>query len=118
MERVGRRTTAVQSLRSQAEDRLATAGDVKYCVAFRRIKNFTCVEIRPQSKNLLVCVKVDPSQFLSSKASPAMCAQSGILVQAILRFACTARQIWNVPNRSSRRALKPANRQLPRGPVG
>lgn len=29
--------------------------------AFRRIKNFACVEVHPKSKKLLVFVKVDPS---------------------------------------------------------
>jgi predicted transport protein len=29
--------------------------------AFRRIKNFACVEVHPQAKKLLVFVKVDPS---------------------------------------------------------
>jgi predicted transport protein len=29
-------------------------------VAFRRIKNFACVEVHPQSKKLLVYLKLDP----------------------------------------------------------
>jgi predicted transport protein len=29
--------------------------------AFRRIKNFACVEVQPQSKSLIVWVKIDPS---------------------------------------------------------
>jgi len=33
---------------------------LKYYCAFRRIKNFACVEIHPQSQNILVYVKVDP----------------------------------------------------------
>jgi predicted transport protein len=32
----------------------------KAYIAFRRIKNFACVEIHPQSKKLLIYVKVDP----------------------------------------------------------
>lgn len=35
---------------------------LKFYVAFKRIKNFACVEIRPQSKQLLVFVKVDPEK--------------------------------------------------------
>jgi predicted transport protein len=33
---------------------------LKYYFAFRRIKNFACVEIHPQSQNILVYVKVNP----------------------------------------------------------
>ena len=33
----------------------------KLYFAFRRIKNFVCVEVHPQAKKLLVFVKVDPS---------------------------------------------------------
>lgn len=44
---------------------LVALGDVqvkttKQYVAYRRIKNFACVEVHPQSKKLLVFVKVDP----------------------------------------------------------
>ena len=33
----------------------------KFYVAFRRLKNFACVEVHPQTKTVLVYVKVDPS---------------------------------------------------------
>jgi predicted transport protein len=33
---------------------------LKYYFAFRRIKNFACVEVHPQSKRILLFVKVDP----------------------------------------------------------
>ncbi|HXO28560.1 MAG TPA: DUF5655 domain-containing protein [Thermoanaerobaculia bacterium] len=33
---------------------------VQMYIAYRRIKNFACVEVHPQSKNLLVFLKVDP----------------------------------------------------------
>lgn len=44
---------------------LALGDDVQlnalsYYFAFRRIKNFACVEIHPQSKTILVYIKVDP----------------------------------------------------------
>jgi predicted transport protein len=44
---------------------LVALGDVqvnvtKQYVAYRRIKNFACVEVHPQSKKLLVYLKVDP----------------------------------------------------------
>jgi len=32
--------------------------------AFRRIKNFACVEIHPQSKKLLVYLKTDPASLV------------------------------------------------------
>jgi predicted transport protein len=38
-----------------------TTKTLKMYFAFRRIKNFACVEIHPQTKNLLVYVKVDPN---------------------------------------------------------
>lgn len=36
---------------------------LKYYFAFRRIKNFACVEVHPQSKRLLLYIKVDPSSI-------------------------------------------------------
>jgi predicted transport protein len=36
---------------------------LKYYFAFRRIKNFACVEVHPQSKRLIIFVKVDPSSI-------------------------------------------------------
>jgi len=38
-----------------------TKRTLKLYFAFRRIKNFACVEFRPQLKHLLIFVKVDPS---------------------------------------------------------
>lgn len=44
----------------------ATLGDdvqvttLQMYIAYRRIKNFACVEIHPQSRNLLVFLKIDP----------------------------------------------------------
>lgn len=40
-----------------------TKKTLKSYVAFRRIKNFACVEVHPQTKNLLVYVKVDPKSI-------------------------------------------------------
>jgi predicted transport protein len=34
----------------------------KLYLAFRRIKNFACVEVHPQAKKLLVFVKIDPAE--------------------------------------------------------
>ena len=36
---------------------------LKYYFAFRRIKNFACVEVHPQNKRILLFVKVDPSSI-------------------------------------------------------
>jgi len=36
---------------------------LKYYLAFKRIKNFTCLEVRTQEKKLLVYVKLDPSSL-------------------------------------------------------
>lgn len=35
---------------------------LRFYVAFKRIKNFACVEFRPRNKKVLVYVKVDPAQ--------------------------------------------------------
>jgi predicted transport protein len=35
---------------------------LKHYFAFKRIKNFACVEVHPQSKNILVYVKVNPDE--------------------------------------------------------
>jgi predicted transport protein len=40
---------------------------LKYYFAFRRIKNFACVEVHPQSMRLLLYVKVDPSTIQLEK---------------------------------------------------
>src|SRR3989442_12882552 len=40
---------------------------LKYYFAFRRIKNFACVEVHPQSKRILIFVKVDPSSIQLEK---------------------------------------------------
>ena len=34
---------------------------LQYYVAFRRLKNFACVEVHPQNGEILAYVKVDPS---------------------------------------------------------
>jgi predicted transport protein len=36
---------------------------MKFYFAFKRIKNFACVEVHPQTKKLLVYVKVDPTHI-------------------------------------------------------
>ena len=40
---------------------------LKYYVAFKRIKNFACVEVHPKSGNILIYVKVDPSSIALEK---------------------------------------------------
>lgn len=36
---------------------------LKYYIAFKRLRNFACVEVHPQSRNILVFVKVNPDQI-------------------------------------------------------
>lgn len=36
---------------------------LKYYIAFKRIKNFACVEVHPQNKKILIYVKIDPDQI-------------------------------------------------------
>jgi len=40
---------------------------LKYYFAFRRIKNFACVEIHPQTRKILIFVKVDPASIQLEK---------------------------------------------------
>ena len=40
---------------------------LKYYFAFKRIKNFACVEVHPQKNTLLVYVKVDPDKIVLEK---------------------------------------------------
>ena len=37
-----------------------TKRTLKYYFAFRRLKNFACVEVHPQTRNLLVYLKINP----------------------------------------------------------
>jgi len=41
--------------------------ELKFYFAFRRIKNFACVEVHPQAKRILIFVKVDPSSIQLEK---------------------------------------------------
>jgi predicted transport protein len=58
--------TDLRDLYHATEDFLLALGDdvtkkiTQVYIAFRRIKNFACVEIHPQSKKVLVYLKVDP----------------------------------------------------------
>lgn len=40
---------------------------LKYYIAFKRIKNFACVEVHPQTRNILIYVKIDPDQITIEK---------------------------------------------------
>lgn len=37
---------------------------LKYYIAFRRIKNFACIEVRTQTENIVVYAKVDPTSIV------------------------------------------------------
>lgn len=58
--------TDLKDLYQALEDFLVALGDpvtkkvTQVYIAFRRIKNFACVEVHPQSKELLLYLKVDP----------------------------------------------------------
>ncbi|MFY1112674.1 MAG: DUF5655 domain-containing protein [Methanosarcinaceae archaeon] len=36
---------------------------LKHYIAFKRMRNFACIEVHPQTRNILVFVKVDPDQI-------------------------------------------------------
>lgn len=56
----------LKDLFEQLKDFLLALGDdvqmktLKFYFAFKRIKNFACVEVRPQAKSVLAYIKVDP----------------------------------------------------------
>jgi predicted transport protein len=58
--------TALGDLYAELESFVLALGDdvtkntLKFYFAFRRLKNFACVEVHPQTKNLLVYLKVSP----------------------------------------------------------
>lgn len=58
---------SLTSLYESVKDYLLALGDdvqmkvLKLYFAFKRIRNFACVEVHPQAKKLLVFVKIDPS---------------------------------------------------------
>ena len=40
---------------------------LKHYIAFKRIKNFACVEVHPQNKKILIYVKIDPDEITIEK---------------------------------------------------
>jgi predicted transport protein len=69
-ERIKSAPQDVQDRYSRLCDELRSLGDdvqekeLKYYVAFKRIKNFACVEVNPQIKKISVFVKVDPDTLV------------------------------------------------------
>lgn len=59
----------LQNLYDELEAFISSLGDdvqlktLKHYIAFRRLKNFACVEIHPQSRELVVYVKVNPDEI-------------------------------------------------------
>lgn len=67
--RLANASTPVQDLYHQLKDFLMGLGDdvspktLKHYFAFKRLKNFACVEVFPQKAEVVVYVKVDPSKI-------------------------------------------------------
>lgn len=65
-ELLGQAPSELVALHEQLDAFLTALGDdvskkvLKYYFAYRRLKNFACVEVHPQSRNLLVYLKVNP----------------------------------------------------------
>lgn len=65
-EYLARASTELRDLYQALEDFTLALGDdvtrkaLKFYIAFRRIKNFACVEVHPQARKLLVYLKVNP----------------------------------------------------------
>lgn len=72
-ENLAKADTELQDIFEALKELLLSFGDdvqtktLKYYIAFKRIKNFACVEIHTQTKNLLVHVKVDPDTITLEK---------------------------------------------------
>ena len=66
-------STELRDLYAELERYCESLGDdvtkkvLKYYFAFRRLKNFACVEVHPQSKTLLIYLKVDPDTIEPSQ---------------------------------------------------
>lgn len=72
-EKLHQASPTLKSLYEQVEDFALSLGDDvikkinKHYFAFRRLKNFACVEVHPQSGNLLIHLKLDPKTFIEEK---------------------------------------------------
>jgi predicted transport protein len=64
--RIANSPPALRDLFGSVSDYLNSLGDdvqvkeVKYYIAFKRIKNFACLEVNPKSKTVTVYLKIDP----------------------------------------------------------
>ncbi len=56
---------------------------LQYYVAFKRLKNFCCVEVHPKSGTILPYVKVAPQAAPLEEGFTAMCGKSVISVREI-----------------------------------
>jgi|SRR5258707_11386361 hypothetical protein len=56
---------------------------LRFYIAFKRIKNFVCVEFRPTAAKILLFVKVDPADVQLDPASPEMSRMLAISAPAI-----------------------------------
>ncbi|MDD4331297.1 MAG: DUF5655 domain-containing protein [Methanosarcinaceae archaeon] len=62
--------TEIQARYENLKAQIEALGDdiqikiLKYYIAFKRMRNFACVEVHPQSRKILVFVKVDPDQVI------------------------------------------------------
>jgi predicted transport protein len=61
----------------------------QYYFAYRRIKNFTCVEVHPQTGQLLVFLKVNPDEVELEEGSHVMSERSVTSEQAIWKSGST-----------------------------
>lgn len=68
-DKLGQASAELTELYANLEAQLEALGDdvtkrtLKHYFAFRRLKNFACVEVHPQNQVLLVYLKVDPSSI-------------------------------------------------------
>ena len=53
----------VNDVQEEAPKRKPSAYNRRYAAAYKRIKNFACVEVHPQSNTVLVYLKVDPDSI-------------------------------------------------------
>jgi predicted transport protein len=66
-------STELRDLYHQLRDFLLALGDdvqektLKYYIAFKRLKNFACVEVYPQSNKIQIYVKINPDEVILEK---------------------------------------------------
>ena len=105
-ENLERPSSDLKALYEDVENYLFFIGDdvqkkiLKYYIAFKRIRNFVCIEVRPQVKSL-VCIRVDISLVSIDGQFARDITESSSLGLTASSFVSDRWRIWSVPNPAS-----------------